>query len=185
MLNRIYTQADYDKVTNMYYDYLNRKNSYTPEQQERIESTFWDAWNTMLDRIKQSKNMIADMWWDEQWNTRAQYWDWRKELLNRWNIVPNQSTWQFDMNTNIWWNNVTKQKKTDLPQQQIHWSANNKPQNYNFNFNNSTLWFNWSWSTQTQINSWTNISDYIRKKNQQESYIKRNQWRWTWGISRL
>jgi len=40
MLNRIYTQADYDKVTNMYYDYLNRKNSYTPEQQERIESTF-------------------------------------------------------------------------------------------------------------------------------------------------
>jgi hypothetical protein len=39
-MDRIYTQADYDKVTDLYNEYQTKKDSYTPEQQQRIEAAF-------------------------------------------------------------------------------------------------------------------------------------------------
>lgn len=82
MANRIYTQADYDKVTDLYNEYQNKKDSYTPEQQQKIEAAFWNAWTSVSNKIEESKNMIADMWNDDQWNTRAMYWNWNKEIIN-------------------------------------------------------------------------------------------------------
>lgn len=83
MANRIYTQADYDKVTAMDQAYQAKKDSYTPEQQKNIEKMISDAYTTVSNRIEESKNMISDMWNDEKWNTWAMYWDWRKEVVNQ------------------------------------------------------------------------------------------------------
>lgn len=82
MVDRIYTQADYDKVTDLYNEYQNKKWSYTPEQQQKIEDAFWNARWAMTERIAASKNKIANMWNDEQWNSRAEYWDGRREIVN-------------------------------------------------------------------------------------------------------
>jgi len=82
MADRIYTQADYDKVTDLYNEYQTKKDSYTPEQQQQIENAFWNARATMSNRIIESNNRVVDMWNDEQWNSWQMYWDGRKEMVN-------------------------------------------------------------------------------------------------------
>ena len=81
-MDRIYTQADYDKVTDLYNEYQTKKDSYTPEQQQRIEAAFWNAWAATSNKIEEWNNRLVDMWNDEQWNSWWRYWDWRVELLN-------------------------------------------------------------------------------------------------------
>jgi len=82
MADRIYTQADYDKVTDLYNEYQTKRDSYTPEQQQQIENAFWNARATMSNRIMESNNRVVDMWNDEQWNSWQMYWDGRKEMVN-------------------------------------------------------------------------------------------------------
>lgn len=83
MANRIYTQEDYDKVTDMYNAYQAKKDTYSPEKQKQIEDMFSNAWTTVSNGIEESKNKIADMRGDDKWNTWAMYWDWRKEIINQ------------------------------------------------------------------------------------------------------
>lgn len=99
MVSRIYTQADYDKITDLYNEYQWKKDTYTPEQQQSIESAFWNARAQVSNRIEESKNKLVDMYNDEQWNTWWEYWDGRKEILNAAptptpnpNIVPQKAT---------------------------------------------------------------------------------------------
>ena len=100
MANRIYTQADYDKVTAMDQAYQAKKDSYTPEQQKNIEKMITDAYTTVSNRIEESKNMIADMWNDERWNTWAMYWDWRKEVINQAPVQQPKTTVKSNPNPN-------------------------------------------------------------------------------------
>lgn len=88
MADRIYTQADYDKVTDMYNTYQNTKDRYTPEQQQRIESAFSNAWTSVSNWIEASKNRIADMYLDDNWNTVQVYWDWRSEIVQYAPVAP-------------------------------------------------------------------------------------------------
>lgn len=89
MIDRAYTQADYDRVTNLYNEYQNKKWSYTPEQQQKIEDAFGNARAAMTERIATSKNKVVNMWNDDQWNSRAEYWDGRREIVNR--VTPEPS----------------------------------------------------------------------------------------------
>lgn len=100
MANRIYTQDDYDKVTAMDQAYQAKKDSYTPEQQKDIEKKISDAYITVSNRIEESKNMIADMWNDEKWNTWAMYWDWRKEVINQAPVQQPKATVKSNPNPN-------------------------------------------------------------------------------------
>jgi hypothetical protein len=38
-----YTKQDYDNVVSLFREYESKKNSYTPEQQQQIESAFANA----------------------------------------------------------------------------------------------------------------------------------------------
>ena len=113
MANRIYTQDDYDKIAAMDKAYQAKKDSYTSEQQKDIEKKISDAYVTVSNRIEESKNMIADMYNDDKWNTRATYWDWRSEIINRAPVQQPKATVKQKPNPNPnpndkgsnWWNN--------------------------------------------------------------------------------
>ena len=81
MVDRIYTQEDYDKVTRMYNDYQKTKDRYTPEQQQKIENAFSEARASVSNKIEEWNRRFVDMRWDEQWNTWWMYWDGTTVLL--------------------------------------------------------------------------------------------------------
>lgn len=101
MADRIYTQADYDKVTDLYNNYQNSKDRYTPEQQQKIESAFNNAWTSVSNWIESSKNRIADMYLDSNWNTVQVYWDWRSEIVQ---YAPVKNTNRQRVSTTPKWN---------------------------------------------------------------------------------
>jgi len=81
MVDRIYIQEDYDKVTRMYNDYQKTKDRYTPEQQQKIENAFSEARASVSNKIEEWNRRFVDMRWDEQWNTWWMYWDGTTVLL--------------------------------------------------------------------------------------------------------
>lgn len=87
-MDRIYTQEDYDKVTNLYNTYQNKKDTYSPEQQAKIEAMFTNMWPAASNKIEEWNNKLVDMWNDDKQNTWWRYWDWRVELLNEWPKLP-------------------------------------------------------------------------------------------------
>lgn len=92
MVDRIYTQKDYDKVTALYNDYQAKKDSYTPEQQQRIEDAFWRARAEVSNKIEESNNrsynfIDPSVLQDAQvnWLTReqldAKWWPWTADMV--------------------------------------------------------------------------------------------------------
>ena len=93
MAQRIYTQEDKTRVNDLYNEYQAKKDSYTPEQQQKIENAF----NQVNSDISQSisERHIIDMYWkqDEPWRTYIHYNDWTMEVRDDPNYVaPTPST---------------------------------------------------------------------------------------------
>jgi len=61
MVDRIYIQEDYDKVTRMYNDYQKTKDRYTPEQQQKIENAFSEARASVSNKIEEWNRRFVDM----------------------------------------------------------------------------------------------------------------------------
>ena len=93
MVKRIYTKDDYDRVHDIYNEYQAKKDSYTPEQQQKIENAFNQVYNDITQSI--SERHIIDMYWkqDEPWRTYIHYNDWTMEVRDDPNYVaPAPST---------------------------------------------------------------------------------------------
>lgn len=77
-----YTKQDYDNVVSLFREYESKKNSYTPEQQQQIESAFANARSKVSWRTQEA-NYKTVVWVrvDPQWNTYNQYNDGSQELV--------------------------------------------------------------------------------------------------------
>lgn len=87
MPQKIYTTADRDKYTNLYNDYQNRKDTYTPEQQQKIENAFAQV-SRDIDQSLSERHLIdihADA--NRPWEVFAQYNDWTSEWIKDPNYV--------------------------------------------------------------------------------------------------
>lgn len=104
MSKKNYTQADYDKVTDMYNQYQNSKDKYTPEQQEKIESMFLNAKTEISNGIEEANNKAlnsidpsilhdAQVNWLTKEQLDAKWWQWTADIVGvtktQKNIVPN------------------------------------------------------------------------------------------------
>lgn len=160
MANRIYTQDDYDKITAMDKAYQAKKDSYTQEQQKDIEKKISDAYTTVSNRIEESKNMIADMWNDEKWNTWAMYWDWRKEVINQAPVQQAKST--------------AKPKSNSNPNPKQNPNPNPNPKGSNWWSNNNTLEpIDWSKTFDVWKSDPKEIADLLRSRWHSEEDIQR------------
>lgn len=125
--NAIYTQEDYDKVTDLYNTYQQSKDKYTPEQQKEIERKFAEAWVAASNRIEDSNKKFIDMWNDEQGNSWWKYWDWRIVLLNEapkktwWKRIPQNPTYDFNAEP---WTIPTYQSPYSWEDRRYSWARN-------------------------------------------------------------
>lgn len=93
MAERVYTKDDYDKVYDIYNEYQTKRDSFTPEQQEKIEWLFSEVLNNAFQNTS-SDNPIVDWYMDpstwavyqvrQNWDTeqvRKTYDDMAKEVI--------------------------------------------------------------------------------------------------------
>ena len=147
MADRIYTQADYDKVTDLYNNYQNSKDRYTPEQQQKIESAFNNAWTSVSNWIEASKNRIADMYLDANWNTVQVYWDWRSEIVQH---APQQVTSNISSKPTTNRQVINNRQTTDNTQ-----TVTTNPEDFI-----DDTWYP-DWFTKDQLNNHLRLDQYI------------------------
>ena len=177
MADRVYTQADYDKVTDLYNEYQGKKDSYSPEQQQQIEKAFWNAWWAMTERIAASKNKLTNMWKDDQWNTWWSYWDGRQEILDAAPkpVIPQVARRQTppitEQENKYWLWDYLKEDTENRERKKQEWI-------YDDSFDPSRIWsykFNDDWSATIVWNWWALITTSNVK-----DWHDIMQWLWTY-----